>query len=333
MFKWPFRRHILKISSRSRIGPTKPTISSYQPFQDMRVAIAGASTGVGWHIADSILTGGRHELTILSRHEIPEFSSRGAHVKIVSYETSAALVPVLSGIHTVISAIGDHSRSGNAQLTLVQAAAEAGVVRFIPSGWSAIDGGTEDTIELYRYQQPALDALQKSSMQWSHPENGIFLNYFATPTSGIGHLKPLKFWIDVENCTASIPGGGNTKLAYTRVEDVGVFIDKVLDVQEEWPKVLRFAGAVVTHNELVKIAEDVRGKKFEVTYLTKEQLRAKLVPDPPSIYVNMATQLSLALLEGRFTFEPNFNQVDMKFTSPEQFLREWWGKNLRWGRR
>ncbi|KAK7445061.1 hypothetical protein VKT23_014923 [Stygiomarasmius scandens] len=292
----------------------------------MKVALAGASTGVGWHIADAILAGGRHELTILSRHGITEFTARGANVIIVSYDTADALIPALSGIHTVISAIGDHSRSGGAQLLLVQAAAAAGVIRFIPSGWSATDGGAQDTVELYRYKQPALEALQKSSMQWSYPENGIFLNYLATPSAGIGHLKPLKFWIDVENCTASIPGDGNIKLAHTTVQDVGRFIDKALDYEGEWPQSLKIVGALVTHNEMVKMAEKIRGKQFKVNYMNEDQIRAKLVPNPPSIYVNMATNLSLAILEGRFTFEANFNEhVGMNFTSPEEFMKEWWG--------
>ncbi|KAK7439047.1 hypothetical protein VKT23_017753 [Stygiomarasmius scandens] len=275
----------------------------------MKVALGGASTGVGWHIADAILAGGRHELTILSRHDITEFSSRGANVIIVSYDTTETLIPALSGIHTVISAIGDHSRSGDAQLLLVQAAAAAGVIRFIPSGWSATDGGAQDTVELYRYKQPALEALQKSSMQWSYPENGIFLNYLATPSAGIGHLKPLKFWIDVEN-----------------LQDVGRFIDKALDYEGEWPQSLKIVGALVTHNEMVKMAEKIRGKQFKVNYMNEDQIRAKLVPNPPSIYVNMATNLSLAILEGRFTFEANFNEhVGMNFTSPEEFMKEWWG--------
>ncbi|THV03628.1 NAD(P)-binding protein [Dendrothele bispora CBS 962.96] len=295
----------------------------------MKVALAGASAGVGWHIADRILSRGRHELTILSRQSMPEFSSRGAHVKTISYESIDSLVSALSGIHTVISAIGDHSRSSQAQLTLVEAAIKAGVTRFIPSGWSGTDGGPDDIVELYRFKQPTLEALKKSSLEWSHPEMGVIMNYFATPKpGGTSHLKPLKFWIDVENCTAAIPGDGNLKVAYTRVEDVGTFVDKALDYEGKWPETLKIVGALASHNELIKMAEKVRGKPFTVTYLSAEEIRAKLIPNPPVIYVNMANQLSLALLDGRFSFEPNFNEhVKMNFTQPEQFLQEWWGQD------
>jgi uncharacterized protein YbjT (DUF2867 family) len=230
----------------------------------MKVAIVGASAGVGRAIADAVLNDGTHTVVILSRTAIPELSERGAIVTTVSYDSHQSLVAALAGVHTVISAIGDHSRSADAQVALVHAAVAAKVTRFIPSGWSGTDGGKDDVVELYRYKQPALDALRQSNLKWSHPENGIFLNYFASPLKGIATLKPLKFWIDVENCKATIPGDGNLKLSYTSVEDVGAFVAKALNVPEtvEWPQSLRIVGTNITHNELVKIAEGVRGGCF-----------------------------------------------------------------------
>ncbi|KAJ7266398.1 hypothetical protein B0H12DRAFT_1099494 [Mycena haematopus] len=292
----------------------------------MKVAIAGAATGVGRCIAESILNDGTHTVVILSRNAIPALSERGAIVTTVSYDSQQSLVDALTGVHTVISAIGDHSRSVDSQVALVHAAVAAKVTRFVPSGWSGTDGGKDDVVELYRFKQPVLDALRQSNLKWSHPENGIFLNYFASPSKGVATLKPLKFFIDVENCTATIPGDGNLKLSYTAVEDVGAFVAKALNSPEEWPQTLRIVGARITHNELVKIAEGVRGKQFKVVYKTAEELKKDLVPNPPSIYVNLATTLSLALLDGRFSFEPNFNSVSHQFVQPAEFIQKWWGK-------
>jgi uncharacterized protein YbjT (DUF2867 family) len=238
----------------------------------MKVAVAGATTGVGRCIAQSILDSGNHQLIVLSRTTIPALAEQGAVVRVVSYSYPESLISALSGVHTVISATGDHSHSVEAQIALVHAAVAANVVRFIPSGWSAMDGGADDIVELYRYKQPVLDALRQSTLQWSYPENGVFLNYFATPTKGIGPLKPLKFWIDVENCKATIPGDGNQRLVYTSVEDVGKFVAKALDVDQEWPKALRIVGASVTHNELVKIAEGVRGESISAPWSCNNRL-------------------------------------------------------------
>ncbi|KAJ7206081.1 hypothetical protein GGX14DRAFT_458255 [Mycena pura] len=290
----------------------------------MKVALAGATTGVGHCIAEAILKHGKHTLIILSRHDISAFSG---HVHIVESYTVDSLIPALSGVHTVISAIGDHSRSADAQVALAEAAVAANVVRFIPSGWSGADGGEDDVIELYRYQQRALAVLRKSKLQWSFPQCGIFLNYFATPQKdGLGPLKPLKFWIDVENCRATIPGDGNIELAYTAVEDVGEFIARALDVDGQWPNPLRIVGTTITHNKLVKIAEEVRGKPFTIAYKNREQLTNELVTDPPSIYVNLTTQLSLALLDKRFTFDsdPDFDGDGFQFTQPRVLMEKWW---------
>jgi len=61
-------------------------------------------------------------------------------------------------------------------------------------------------------------------------------------------------------------------------------------------------------------------------YKTGDELTKDLVPDPPSMYVNMATRLSLALLEGRFSFDSNFDSVSHKFVQPAEFIQKWWGK-------
>nr|GAT50695.1 predicted protein [Mycena chlorophos] len=280
----------------------------------MKVAISGAASGVGRAIAEAILRDGKHSLLILSRSEsgnIPALLQLGASIATVDYYGShESLTGALIGVHTVISAIGDHSRSAAAQLALVHAALAAGVSRFVPSGWSGTDGGANDIIELYRAKQPILQALRaQTRMKWSHPEVGIFINYLATPkVGGLGPLKPLKFFVDIESCTAVIPGDGELKLAYTTVEDVGAFVAKALDVQEDWPESLRIVGSTVTHNELVRVAEKIRGKAFKVEYKSAAAYTAELVPNPPSLFVNLSTQLSLALLDAsRWSMAPSSN--------------------------
>ncbi|KAJ7156510.1 hypothetical protein C8R43DRAFT_1065424 [Mycena crocata] len=290
----------------------------------LKVAVAGATAGVGRCIADSILEHGTHDLVVLSRSPHPALSVKGAIVRVVLYSSSESLITALSDVHTVISAVGNR-RSADAQLALVHAAVAASVVRFLPSGWSAVEGGADDVVELYRPKQLVLDALRCSPLHWSHPECGIFLNYLATPTEGIGPLKPLKFWIDVENCKAVIPGDGNQTLVYTAAEDVGKFIAKALDVEEEWPQALRIVGTRVTHNELIKIAEEIRGRPFDVVYKSSLKLADDLILDAVSPYVNLTTELSLALLDGRFTFEANFTTVasSFRFVQPLDFMKQW----------
>ena len=68
----------------------------------------------------------------------------------------------------------------------------------------------------------------------------------------------LKIVVDVEKCSALIPGDGNKPVAFTRGEDVGAFVAASLDLQK-WPEVSTMAGDVKTWNEVVALAEAVRG--------------------------------------------------------------------------
>jgi len=65
----------------------------------------------------------------------------------------------------------------------------------------------------------------------------------------------------VENYTAILPGLGEDKVAFTEVNDVGRFVAASLDLPQ-WPKQLNMVGDKFTYNEVVVIAEKVRGKVF-----------------------------------------------------------------------
>ena len=72
------------------------------------------------------------------------------------------------------------------------------------------------------------------------------------------NLQPYVIGIDVANCWAAIPGDGNDKLSVTYTYDMATFIVKLLDL-EEWPEFSVFVGDEITYNELLKLAEQVRG--------------------------------------------------------------------------
>jgi len=236
---------------------------------------------------------------------------------------------VLDGVDTVISVLGmsdaDLAKFSKCEVALVHAAQQSGVRRFIPSGWAVTNGGENDFIEFYRCKQPTLQALQASTMEWCFPQTGFFMNYFATPKPGIGYLQPRKFWIDVENCVATIPGDGNEKLIVTAVEDVGEFVASAIDVKS-WPQEIGIGGSLVSLNEVLQIAERARGKPFSVTYQSEEELESQLDPHPASVFANTGIELSLGVIRGRFLFEPNSDAlVPMNFTTIEAFINQWWG--------
>lgn len=71
----------------------------------------------------------------------------------------------------------------------------------------------------------------------------------------MGPFKPL---IDVENCTASFVGDGDYHTIQTHGDDVGKFVAASLN-SDKWSEVSRMAGDRKTVNEIIALAEAVRG--------------------------------------------------------------------------
>jgi hypothetical protein len=84
-----------------------------------------------------------------------------------------------------------------------------------------------------------------------------------TPGGGdpIGYLKPIKFIMDVENCTATIPGTGDELTAFTEVRDVAQGVMAACSLDAPWvPKTGWMAGEITSYNQVLAIAERVRGQ-------------------------------------------------------------------------
>jgi hypothetical protein len=113
---------------------------------------------------------------------------------------------------------------------------------------------------------------------------GIFMNYFGSSKlshsyhhpcfylqfssdapsqngqSPVGHLNPLKFVIDVESGTAQIPGTGDAITGFTEISDVGRGAAAACALESAWePKTGWMVGDVCSYNDVLKIAEEVRG--------------------------------------------------------------------------
>ncbi|EKM60079.1 uncharacterized protein PHACADRAFT_138514 [Phanerochaete carnosa HHB-10118-sp] len=311
----------------------------------VKVAVAGGTGGIGLHIVEGIIETGRHEVVVLSRRSShPTLAKIGIRIIAVSYDDHAALAKALEGVHTVISTISgfEESTFTKPQLALLNAAVEAGVKRFVPSEFAA-RSAPDSLIDLYRLKWPVAEAAKKSGLEYTIYEVGIFMNYLASGTAGTGHLPPREFMFDIENCKATLPGDGSTYLVYTRAEDIGKFVAASLDL-EKWPEFSQMRGDRKRLNEILQLAEQVRGQKFEVTYLPEAQLvetlnsRNQVSPeqrDEKSGTLDrekFSAQWWLEALRRNPTgFEgKNLNELfpQVKPVCIADFLQEWWGKNL-----
>lgn len=136
---------------------------------------------------------------------------------------------------------------------------------------------------------------------------GFFLNYLGTGTSGQGYMSPFKPLISVENCTASFVGDGDYHTVQMHGDDVGKFVAAGLNL-DKWSEISRMAGDRKTVNEIIALAEAVRGmsvlfhcnptkidrvlagKKFDVTHLTVDEVKSQYVQSPPFPVANIVKQ-------------------------------------------
>lgn len=72
------------------------------------------------------------------------------------------------------------------------------------------------------------------------------------------YLKPFTAFVDIAAGKASIPGSGDTPAVFTYSHDAAKFTAAVLTL-DKWEKESYVIGTRTTLNDIVKVAEDVRG--------------------------------------------------------------------------
>ncbi|KAB8259549.1 hypothetical protein BDV32DRAFT_124350 [Aspergillus pseudonomiae] len=249
------------------------------------VAVAGGTGGVGRTIVEALVQQAKHQVILLTRG-VPKSDPLLDQIRQVQvdYSDTTALVRILDHheVHTIISAIGIISdETSQSQLALINAAAQSSATkRFIPSEYSFIQ--TEDLLAIdpsIKYWLAAADLLKTTSLQFTRVIPGFFMDYWGMPVVRT-NLQPFTFGIDIASCQAAIPGDGNDVICMTYTYDMATFIVRLLD-EEGWPEFSVIVGSQTTYNELLQLAEELRGKKFQVVYDSADQIKEGNVTIPP----------------------------------------------------
>lgn len=166
-----------------------------------------------------------------------------------------------------------------------------------------------------------LNALEDTSLEYTSVVNGLFLDYYVVPHVK-SYLPPLALAIDIANKTAAIPGSGDVPVVFTYSFDVGNFVAALL-AQSSWQKESYIIGDKVTLNELLAIAEEARGSKFETTHDSMDKLRSFQVtelPAHPPMYPFFPKQMlqGMSAVFG-ILFEEGFFDLKSEQSLNEQF--------------
>ncbi|KAH7269206.1 uncharacterized protein BKA55DRAFT_629931 [Fusarium redolens] len=234
-----------------------------------KVAVAGGSSGLGRTMVDALEAAKTHDYIVLSR------KATGLETRAVNYSDVDALTAILEieQVDTIISGLPiDNDESGQAQLNLIEAADRSKYTkRFLPSEFGMVY--TKDNIAhvpSYQWKLKAVDALEKTNLEFSLVSIGLFLDYWAAPRIPT-HIRAANIIIDPENNAAVIPGDGNAPIVLTHSTDAAKFTVALLDLPD-WKRRYAIITNRMTLNEAVKLAEEVKGVKFAIKYFSVAQM-------------------------------------------------------------
>ncbi|KAJ5788369.1 hypothetical protein N7457_003359 [Penicillium paradoxum] len=302
------------------------------------IAVAGGSGGVGKTIVEKLLES-EFDIVILSRSAKQHYSSQKVPNVQIDYDDIPSMAHELERhtIHTIISAIGLVSdETSQSQLNLIEAAERsASTKRFIPSEFSFVQ--TTELLPIdpsIQYWLDAADRLKSSSLEYTRVIPGFFMDYWGMPHIQT-HLQPFTFGIDISSGTAAIPGDGNNVICMTYTYDMATYLVKALDL-DEWPEFSVIVGDEVTYNQVLSMAEEFTGKKFQVTYDTLEQIESGdvTVPRQPDGMKSSAEELKeMTALVSRLTVNNVFrlpnDRLNTRFPAVKpiamrEFLQKAW---------
>ena len=146
------------------------------------------------------------------------------------------------------------------QLNLIDAARAAGISRFVLISFP--QAGTE--FPLQTAKRTVEEHLKSSGLGYTILQPTCFMEVWLSPALGF----------DAANAKAQIYGSGENKISWISYKDVAEFAVASLDNPEARNAVIELGGPeALSPVEVVKIFEELRGRKFEVQHVPAEALR------------------------------------------------------------
>ncbi|KAM0269054.1 hypothetical protein ACHAQH_009832 [Verticillium albo-atrum] len=235
------------------------------------VAHAGASGALGEAVLQELVDAG-FNVTILSRAAGKVPSSFAGKVKeaVVDYTDSASLKSALAGIDAVVSTLGAPA-VGDAQRTLVDASAEAGVQRFIPSNFgcdqeNSLTRQLPVFAEKVKTEDYLAEKAKSSPLSYTFIYNNLFLDWGITRGS----------LVNLKEKSVTQYNGGQLPVSVTRLVTVGKAIVGVLNNAEATAnRSVRIEDGKVSFSQLAKWAQEAVPGSWSTPEVDTNELKAK----------------------------------------------------------
>lgn len=228
-----------------------------------KVGVVGATGNLGPSIVNALL---HHKFEVhaitFNNPEDPKYSdlkAKGVKVIQANVDDKASLVHAFQGLDAVVSTVG--GALFGKQNSLVDAAVEAGVKRFIPSefGISDQDPAVKDD-PFFQGKVTVIQHLQELAKQGKISWTGIATGPFFDWGLRVGFLQ-----FDIKNHEVTLYDEGKAHITYSNLDDIGLFVALSLQYADKTEnRYLQLGTFVATQLEILEVAEKVTGKKWPI---------------------------------------------------------------------
>ncbi|KAK7219672.1 hypothetical protein V2G26_007675 [Clonostachys chloroleuca] len=231
------------------------------------IAVAGGTGKLGLTIAETLQENPEYSVIVLSR-KAQDLPNSALKVVAVDYSRPKELQDVLESykVSTVISALQVNSpESGAAEIALVHAANGCSTTRrFISSDWSMPIKDPKYYLPYLPIRHQTIETLRSTDLEFTTVYNGTIIDQVGTPHIR-SHMGVYGIHIDMAGRAAAIPGSGEDVVSFTYSFDIARFVEAALGL-EKWETEMYCYSDNITHNEILRIAEETVGCKFDVAY-------------------------------------------------------------------
>lgn len=180
---------------------------------------------IGWHIAEALLSTGKHTVTALTRKDSSNKLPKGALVASIDYNDEETIIAALKDHQFFIITMAP-TAPRDTHSKLVQAAAKAGIRYVMPNDYGGDIENTKlgEDIMLGTIAKAHRDEIEKLGMQWITVSCGFWYDYSLAGGEA-------RFGFDFDKRSVTIYDDGNTKNSTSNLANVGRAVAKVLSLK------------------------------------------------------------------------------------------------------
>ncbi|KAG9234236.1 putative oxidoreductase CipA [Amylocarpus encephaloides] len=190
------------------------------------IALVGAGGSVGSHILTSLLSAGKHNITILTRPESTNTFPPNLTVKQIDYTSPSSLASALQGQQCLIITLS-FSTPPEHESALIAAAASAGVQYIIPNEWGQDfqhPGIAKDILFLGPKLEVTRKLVEKLGMKWLVVSSGFWYEYSLAGTEW-------RYGFDFKEKTVTMYGDGDVRINTSTWPQIGRAVAALLSLK------------------------------------------------------------------------------------------------------